>query len=459
MNDYIQLWYDKYETEARTLMHDIWEHPEFAMEEYYTAGRLAGFMKEQGFETRTFNAKEPQSQSAPHNTVYAKWGSGKPVIGILGELDSLKGLGQENVPYYSPVPGCGHGCGHNLIAGCGAAAASSLKFAAEREDLSGTIIYVGCPAEETLDGKVWLAKWGYFDDMDVCLMWHPGGHELKFAGYTNMALTSILFEYFGKTAHGVRAWNGRSALDACELMNIGVNYLREHMTPECSIHYVYEDGGDMPNVVPEHASVFYYIRSRDEENRELVERVKAVAQGAAIMTETKLKMTLRTYCRGNFPAIALNRYVYEEVKKIPPLTYSGEDYEFARKLHRNFFEEEPPEEPDALIPVKTSPVKDWDSIPFFRGTSDVGDVSHILPTIQLSGLGKVAGTRAHHWTVTAAAGTAIGEKAAVYTSKIISQSALDILKNPGLVEGFWKDFTESRNARKMPPYEKCSFRI
>lgn len=364
MNDYIQLWYDKYETEARTLMHDIWEHPEFAMEEYYTAGRLAGFMKEQGFETRTFNAKEPQSQSAPHNTVYAKWGSGKPVIGILGELDSLKGLGQENVPYYSPVPGCGHGCGHNLIAGCGAAAASSLKFAAEREDLSGTIIYVGCPAEETLDGKVWLAKWGYFDDMDVCLMWHPGGHELKFAGYTNMALTSILFEYFGKTAHGVRAWNGRSALDACELMNIGVNYLREHMTPECSIHYVYEDGGDMPNVVPEHASVFYYIRSRDEENRELVERVKAVAQGAAIMTETKLKMTLRTYCRGNFPAIALNRYVYEEVKKIPPLTYSGEDYEFARKLHRNFFEEEPPEEPDALIPVKTSPVKDWDSIPF-----------------------------------------------------------------------------------------------
>ena len=224
---------------------------------------------------RQFNAKEPQSQSAPHNTVYAKWGSGKPVIGILGELDSLKGLGQENVPYYSPVPGCGHGCGHNLIAGCGAAAASSLKFAAEREDLSGTIIYVGCPAEETLDGKVWLAKWGYFDDMDVCLMWHPGGHELKFAGYTNMALTSILFEYFGKTAHGVRAWNGRSALDACELMNIGVNYLREHMTPECSIHYVYEDGGDMPNVVPEHASVFYYIRSRDEENRELVERVKA----------------------------------------------------------------------------------------------------------------------------------------------------------------------------------------
>ena len=408
MNDYIQLWYDEYETEARTLMHDIWEHPEFAMEEYYTAGRLAGFMKEQGFETRTFNAKEPQSQSAPHNTVYAKWGSGKPVIGILGELDSLKGLGQENVPYYSPVPGCGQ---------------------------------------------------GYFDDMDVCLMWHPGGHELKFAGYTNMALTSILFEYFGKTAHGVRAWNGRSALDACELMNIGVNYLREHMTPECSIHYVYEDGGDMPNVVPEHASVFYYIRSRDEENRELVERVKAVAQGAAIMTETKLKMTLRTYCRGNFPAIALNRYVYEEVKKIPPLTYSGEDYEFARKLHRNFFEEEPPEEPDALIPVKTSPVKDWDSIPFFRGTSDVGDVSHILPTIQLSGLGEVAGTRAHHWTVTAAAGTAIGEKAAVYTSKIISQSALDILKNPGLVEGFWKDFTESRNARKLPPYEKCSFRI
>ena len=327
------------------------------------------------------------------------------------------------------------------------------------KDKNGTIIYVGCPAEETLDGKVWLAKWGYFDDMDVCLMWHPGGHELKFAGYTNMALTSILFEYFGKTAHGVRAWNGRSALDACELMNIGVNYLREHMTPECSIHYVYEDGGDMPNVVPEHASVFYYIRSRDEENRELVERVKAVAQGAAIMTETKLKMTLRTYCRGNFPAIALNRYVYEEVKKIPPLTYSGEDYEFARKLHRNFFEEEPPEEPDALIPVKTSPVKDWDSIPFFRGTSDVGDVSHILPTIQLSGLGEVAGTRAHHWTVTAAAGTAIGEKAAVYTSKIISQSALDILKNPGLVEGFWKDFTESRNARKMPPYEKCSFRI
>ena len=454
-------WYEKYEQDARKVMHDIWEHPEYAMEESFAAATVEAFIKKHGFETKIFNAMKPEAEDASPNTVYATWGSGKPIIGILGELDSLKGLGNAYVPYQSPIPGCGHGCGHNLMAGSSVAAAAALKHALEEEKIEGTIIFIGCPAEETLNGKVWLAKGGYFDNLDLALIWHPGGRKLQFSPHTSAALTSILFEYTGKAAHGVIAWEGRSALDACELLNIGVNYLREHITPDCSVHYVYENGGGMPNVVPEHASVFYYIRSKDENNAALVERVKNIAQAAAMMTETELKMTLRTHCYGNYPTATLNEYVAYVAKLIRPLTYEKEDYEFARQIHKNFFGDEILEDSEELLPTEIEPLskEKLEQIPYERGSSDVGDVSQILPTLQFGGLGEITGSPAHHWTITVAAGGPIGEKAAIYCSKIIAQSALDVFKNPELLKGFWEDFENGRKKRNLAPYEKCTFEI
>lgn len=168
------------------------------------------------------------------------------------------------------------------MAACSASAASALKAAMEAEQLSGTLVYIAAPSEENLAGKVYLASQGYFDDLDMCLVWHPGGQAANFDKGVMNATTNIDFDFKGKTAHaGGAPWDGRSALDAAELMSVGVNYLREHMTPDCRVHYIYQDGGAAPNIVPGHASVYYYIRSRDENNDDLVRRVIEVAKGAA----------------------------------------------------------------------------------------------------------------------------------------------------------------------------------
>lgn len=450
-------WYEKNEREARSVMHDIWEHPEYAMEEYYAAGRVAEFMKDQGFQVETFDARNPKEHTKHPNTVYAKFGSGKPVIAILGELDALQGLGNEAVPYRAPLEGNGHGCGHNLIAGCGAAAAGAVKAAMEAENLKGTLVFIGCPAEETLSGKVWLAKWGYFDDVELCLQWHPKSYELNFGWYKNMADTIVLFEFTGKAAHGVFAWDGRSALDACELMNIGTNYLREHMTEDCRVTYVYKDGGKMPNIVPEHASVLYYICSKDENNKALVERVEKIAKAAAMMTETEVKITYQTHCWGKYPTVALTKYVAEEAEKVPPLVYEKEEYAFARELHKSFFGDVIEEDSEELLPTRTCVPKDWEDIPFKPGSSDIGDISHMLPAYQLEGLGEMTGSPAHHWTITAAVGTSIGEKAAIYASKIIAQSVTDVYKKPELLKVFWDDFHARRQKDHLGPYQKWDF--
>ena len=431
MNKTVEKWFEEHKEKITKLKQEYWSHPETAFLEYFAANRTAQYLRNHGFEDVTeFDA---EGKGNPANTVIAKYGSKGPVVGILGEFDALPGLGQEAVPYPAPIEGPGHGCGHCLMATASVTAAVAIKEAIEKEQIEGQLVYIGCPAEETLAGKAILARDGYFDGLDIALIWHPGGSNMNFAtGKESAATTNILFEFRGKAAHAGRAWEGRSALDAAELMNVGVNYLREHVTEDSRLHYTYRFGGDAPNIVPDYASVYYFIRSREENNEELVRRVKKVAEGAALMTDTTVSFTVEAGCHSYRSSKTLSKYGREAALKVPPIEYTEEEYEFAREIYKNTLGQEPPEDKDRLLPNK---VGDIDPTPAYGGGStDVGDTARICPTIQLFGYGSVIGLPGHHWNITAAAGTSIGLKAAIQAGKILAQFALDAFENPSLIE-------------------------
>ena len=443
MNDSIKNWFEKNSQSVVDLTYDLWKHPELAYNEHHACKAVASYMRKQGFSVREVAAEDYDNPKADPNCVIAVWGEGKPVIGILGELDGLPGLGQEAVPYRKPVSGPGHGCSHNLMGGGCVAAASSLKAAMEKEGLRGTIKLVDCPAEEAGDGKVRLAKHGVFSNMDVCLSYHPNNTNFEFDAWECMAIMHLEIEFHGLSAHAAMApWCGRSALDAAELMNVGVQYLREHITPDCSLHYVYKDGGTAPNIVPDHASLEYYIRAADENLDDLLRRVIQIAKGAALMTETKSEWRIRNATSGFIPNITLNHVVYNAAKKIPKLEFSEEDYAFAREIYRNATGKEPAEEREKLI--STTLKEPCDNTVFQAGSTDVGDVSHIVPVMHLQGSGRVMGLPSHHWTVTATAGMSIGQKAMLYSYKILAQAGYDLVKDPQIIDEVRKEFCEKK---------------
>lgn len=441
MNESIKKWFEKNSQSVVDLTYDLWSHPELAYHEHHGCEVVAEFMRGQGFSVKEVAADDFHNPDAKANCVIATWGEGKPVIGILGELDCLPGLGQEAVPYRKPIPGPGHGCSHNLMGGGCVAAASSLKAAMEAEGLKGTIKLVDCPAEEAGDGKVRLARQGVFSDMDVCLSYHPDNSHFDFNAWECMAIMHLNIEFHGVAAHAaVAPWCGRSALDAAELMNIGVQYLREHMTRDCSIHYVYRDGGLAPNVVPDYAALNYYVRAADENLDDLFRRVIQIAKGAAMMTETTMEWSIENATSGFIPNLALNHIVYDAALKIPKLEFSEEDYAFAKTIYENATGKIAPEDPEQLI--STTLMVPQDVPEFVSGSTDVGDVSHIVPIMHLTGSGRVMGLPSHHWTVTATAGMEIGQKATLYSYKILAQAGYDMIKNPELIERARAEFHE-----------------
>lgn len=439
MNEAIGRWFEENGQSVVDLTYDLWSHPELAYHEYHGCQAAAEFMKKQGFAVEVRAAEDFNNPQARPNTVIAVWGAGKPVIGILGELDGLPGLGQEAVPYAKPITGPGHGCSHNLMGGGCVAAASALKAAMEREGLTGTIKLVDCPAEEAGSGKVDLARNGVFDDMDICLSYHPDNSPFIFDAWECMAVIHLKVEYRGMAAHAaMMPWKGRSALDGAELMNIGVQFLREHMTEDCSLHYVYRDGGKAPNIVPEYAALDYYVRAADENLDDLLRRVLLIAKGAAMMTETQVTWEIESATCGFIPNIALNHLVYEAAQKIPPLQFTEEEYQFARLMYKNATGGDAPQEPEELIATKLKPP--CDQIKFTPGSTDIADVSHIVPVMHLTGSGRVMGLPSHHWTVTAAAGMSIGQKAMLFSYKALAQAGYDLLKNPQALETVRREF-------------------
>lgn len=452
MNSYIAEWFEKNETKIYSLMRDIWEHPELSLKEYYACELMRQFAVEEGFESvETHAAEDWANQEADRNTMIASWGSGKPVIAIVGELDALPDLGQRCVPKKEGIEGPGHGCGHNTMSGGAAAAAAAVRYAMEKMKLSGTIKLIQAPGEEIGRGKSYLGHHGVFDDVDMTLMWHPAPGPLDFCPVPQQVAIRVLFEFHGTAAHaaGIR-WDGRSALDAVQLMNIGCEFLREHAKENTWIHYNIVNGGAAPNIIPDYASARYMFRSMDDYDTavDLLERGIKCAKGAALMTDTTFEYKVESVVPQYYYTLPLCKYMCEEAGKVPPLIYEREEYEMVRQLYRQVNHAEPPEDDEELLPTKYLPYRE--ELGECSNCTDAADMTYFGPSLHFQGLARPMRCPGHHWSATFCAGTSIGMKPALYAYKIIAQAAVDAFMNTGIVDECWEAFKKMN----IPPH-KC----
>ncbi|RJS88757.1 amidohydrolase [Candidatus Bathyarchaeota archaeon] len=420
-------------------VHDkIWRWAEVGLQEVKTARLLTEILERHGFKVERGVAGMPSA-------FVATYGSGKPVIGIMGELDALPGLSQKAVPWREPIVegGPGHGCGHHGYATAALGGALAAKAAMEEENLPGTIKCFGCPAEETLVGKVFMVRDGVFDGVDACLGHHPGSMNTARLGSGN-AMNSVKFEFFGVAAHAAGSpHRGRSALDAVELMNIGVNYLREHIVQEARIHYVIEDGGHEPNVVPAYARSWYYIRAPTRDLvEEYYERVLRIADGADLMAGTTHKVRFLTGVHNGIPNRTLAELIVGNMREIGAPTYNEEELEFARELAKSI----PRKQKMAMLRRLSELIPDAMELmdvdlnsriydPFGEGrkgggSSDVADVAWNTPTQQFSTTMFIVGSPGHSWQNVASGGTSIGHKSSIFASKVMAATVIDLLTKP-----------------------------
>ena len=430
MNKHIKTWFDRYEDQVTAYSKKLWEHAEPMMEEYFACEETAAFLEEQGFTVEVCHCTYPERKP---NTVVASFGSGHPVVAVFGEYDALPDLGQDTVPYRSVKPGCGHGCGHNLMAASAISAACAAKAAVEQEGLKGTIRFLACPAEEGGNGKLYMQQLGLFDGIDCLIGWHADDGPLTGFEKMGLSIEKIVFTFTGKASHAAKAPEmGRSSMDAAELMSVGVQYLREHISSDCRIHHSYLETISKANIVPEHSSVYYVIRAKDLEGMyALAERVIKIAQGAAMMTETQLDYHIESALPGTLIVTSFTKFLCESAQKIPDLTYSQEEEEFAKEIYKSVFQKEA--EGGVL---STDLVQPDGVVTTNYASTDLGYITYLIPTGRLVGLGMVKKTPVHHWALTCTAGMSIGQKAAVYVGKCLAQALVDMLHNPEQVTIF-----------------------
>ncbi len=418
----------------------VWEYAEPGLVEYKSSELLADELESHGFRVERGVAGMPSA-------FMGIWGSGKPVIGIMGEYDALPGISQKPVPYKEPLRdgAPGHGCGHNIHGASGMAGAIALRYAMDKTGLEGMVKFLGTPAEENYDGKVFMARAGLFDDVDACLSHHPSQMNTAGLGSSN-AMNSVKFHFHGKTAHAASSpEQGRSSLDAVELMNIGVNYMREHVVEKARIHYVIEEGGGQPNVVPDYARTWYYIRApeRDQVDR-IHDWILKIAEGAAMMTGTALKVEFLGGIYNKMPNKTLSELVIANMREIGAPTYTVEELEFARKIGETI----PPEQKrDGLrkreipdweryidVDLVTDILDPWDEGKVSGGSTDVSDISWNTPTMEFSTTAAVLGTPGHSWHFVSTSGMSIGHKSLIFAAKTIAGAALDLMTMPEVLE-------------------------
>ncbi len=434
----------------------IWEYAEVGLQEHKSSKLLAEVLEEHGFEIEYGVAGMPTA-------FVAKYGSGSPKIGLLAEYDALPHLSNKAIPEQEPLKedAPGHGCGHNIYGSAVMAAAIGLKEEIDTNDLEGTIIFYGCPAEETLVGKVYMAREGLFDDLDLSLTWHPGNYNAVSVGSSN-AMNSVKFNFHGRTAHAAGdPHNGRSALDAVELMNIGVNYLREHVIPTARLHYVITNGGGEPNVVPDKAQVWYYVRApKRSDVDEIYERVVKIAKGAAMMTGTTMDIEFLSGCYNTLMNHTLAELILESMKEVGPNEWTEEEIEFAKEINETYqpgmkmraVERYKLDEKylDMYLHDEIHPEIIGKEKKGGGGSTDVADVSWITPTAQFNTATSVFGNPGHSWQVVAASGMGIGQKGSIQAAKILALTVSKLLRDEDLVKKAKEEFKEST---KGQPYE------
>ena len=410
--------------EIRAMAMSLWTYSETALFETQSAELLAGILEEEGFTVEYGVAGMPTA-------FVASYGSGSPVIGILAEYDALPGVGNAPVPRRAARDDAvtsGHGCGHNLFGAGSVAGALAIKRAMDAHGLAGTIRLYGTPAEETVVGKVYMAKDGLFDDADAVLEWHPGD-DTKVRNQPGRAMNNFEVEFFGQAAHSsADPWNGRSALDAVEMMNYGVNLMREHVMPTTRIHYVIPRAGEAPNVVPEYAKVWYYVRDVDRESvGTWYDWILKIAEGAALGTRTEHKVFLVTGVHEYTLNYPLQAALQRNLEFVGPPPFTDEEQEFARALQQ-FLEIEEKGYDAEIKPLADEPE------PASGGSTDVAEVSYITPTAGFNVTTAAAEVPWHSWATTACHGTDAGVKGAVVAAKVLALTGIDLLTDAELLQ-------------------------
>jgi aminobenzoyl-glutamate utilization protein B len=403
--------------ELVSLADQVWGFAETALRETRSAALLADYAREQGFRVERGVAGMPTA-------FVASYGEGRPVIAVLGEYDALPGLSQKAVPERAVLaPGApGHGCGHNLFGAASLGAAVAIKELMAAGKLAGTVRFYGTPAEEAVGGKIYMIRAGLFRDVDVALAWHPADRtRADMEG--GQAVVDVVVEFHGRTAHAAfDPWNGRSALDAAELFTHGVNMMREHVKPSVRMHYVIPDGGDVPNVVPDHAKVWIWARDFERAGvDDVLARLRKVAEGAALMAGVTEKITVQS---GDYEMLvneAGERLLDANLRRIGPLAFTPEEEEFARELQKAAGIE--PSGMDTTIGPLEGQEKEG-------GSTDVGDVSWNVPTLHVSVATAPRDVPWHAWPVVAAGGMSIGHKGMVLAAKTLALTMVDLFDDP-----------------------------
>lgn len=409
---------------------------ELGYQEHESSGLLQEHLRAAGFQVTAGVAGMPTA-------FVASFGTGAPVIGILGEFDALPGLSQTAAPYRDPIPGqaAGHACGHHLFGVGSAAAAVAVKEWLAGNSRSGTIRYYGAPAEEGGSGKVYMVRAGLFDDVDAMLHWHPSDANSANPA-SSLANKSAKFRFRGIAAHAAAApERGRSALDGVEAMNYMTNLLREHIPEQTRIHYVITSGGGSPNVVPDFAEVYYYCRHPDRTTVQAVwARLEQAALGAAQGTGTSVSWEIM---HGNYellPNVTLSQRLHAHLSAVGGTRFDAEDRAFAGAITRTFAQprgSDPAQSAEAVMPFVADPAATPTS-------TDVGDVSWMVPTAGLRTATWVPGTPAHSWQAVAAGGTAIGIKGMMTAAKVLTLGAIELYLQPELLTAVKAEFRERR---------------
>ncbi len=411
----------------------IWAFEETAFRESRSAAALSTYAEELGFRVTRGVGEIPTA-------FVAEYGSGSPIIGILGEFDALPGLSQNKVPFKSPLHegAPGHGCGHNLFGVASLSAAAAIKDLIAEGKLKGTVRFYGTPAEEKYFGKLWMIRAGLMADVDVMMDWHPAA-ETKTVVQKGLAMVDFIVEFNGQAAHAASdPWNGRSASDALELYTNGINYYREHIKPTVRIHYHIQDGGQVVNVVPDYSRLWVRVRDSSREGLEPVwKQIEKMAQGAAIMANVDYKVTLVS----GIHEILVNRtgsaVMQQNIETLGAISYTEEEQAFARKI------QEATGKPQIGVVSEIEPMEETQEHSM-GGSTDVGDVSWVVPTIRMSATTAPNGTPWHSWAVVASGGMSIGHKGMAYAAKALAMTMIDLYQSEALRNGIRTEFLEKK---------------
>ncbi len=417
----------------------IWEAAETSLQEFKSSQYLSDYAEKNGFNVEKGVAGIPTAFTATY-------GSGRPVIGIIGEFDANAGISQKKQPTKEPLldGAAGHGCGHNLFGTASLGAAIAIKELIDKGEISGTIVYYGTPAEETIFAKVWMVREGLFDKLDICMDWHPGD-EIEASTQSSKALVDFRVKFYGNASHAsADPWNGNSAVDAMELYTTGLNYYREHIKPTARIHYDIEKAGDVVNVVPEYAQIWTRLR---ENNRNQVDilynRAKIIAEAASMMANVKYEISLISGIYEILPNRTGAVILQKNLELLGNISYSDYEIKYANTILK--------ESGKSLLGLdgKVKPLKQ--TMPAQGGSTDVGDVSQVVPVISLGVTTAAQGGPWHSWAVVACTGMSIGHKCLIYASKVLAMTMLDLYGNPNMIEDVKKEFLIKKGDRVYNP--------